>query len=1183
MFTRILFATAIFGFLVANETWAREFQNQARNPEEKIASTADLIDKLPDATAENALLQLLEDKDPEVCKETLSKLADVKQVSASTKNELVVLSGSSDPDTRRLAVVALSGRGIESNEEIDAVLKSLSDPIVSVRLAGANTAAAINSPTRCPAPEISKLLQDGEREVQLAALATLKKMKCDSSIAVTGLMETARSKSPELRLKSIETLGSIEGGADAAESLLVNIGVNDPDAEVRREALLAIGNAKSSEVENLKGLDRTIRDPVADVRGAAAYALAEWRGDNSHAYDLLQLLQKDPNEEVRYEVASAFQYARLNEKILSIAAISLLDKSPSVRFRGVLSLAKLGSKPGAADKPENGDDDSDYDPLHRLLEPDRPKWGADLFGACLANLSDPSFNTRFSMLDVVEHFSVDDDRVLARVAIMATTDDVYLVRAKAVEILPNLKMNRISLDGLIGATSDKYSYVRLRAVRVLGKLSSDDWPFTRPRETINGRLRMQTALASRLSDGDWRVRQASARTISKLYGKLNPYQFPYSDRLSTALRLALKDRDPDVRAAAALAFGDLRSATVLDVRALTAALFDENLVVETAVAKGLGRMVPDVHRIKQSVGLARISALSFVTMKGAVSGAKVDLRSIKKNCDVIDALIRRSVKPPAASVDLESLKSLASMTSAMNETLTAIDGGKLPEDPEFVDLAVNAVDIASPCVEKAATYITSRLDDPDPNVRMTAVYAVGRTPIVTPLAVSRLYESINDANSGVRLSGVFALSQIVANFDSNEKDRDKIVAALVSKLSDSSHDVRQKVVRSLLELNSIELLQQIFGSQDPDIRSDILDGLSSKRIPLVSVQSAITLALKDSDRKVRVSALLYLSSRGMEGQSFIEQVAPLLGDKSSEVRKQAASELGYFRSASSLAVPKLVELLNDKDDQVRGAAVETLGWIGPGSRDAIPELARLASGPNTAGEPLKALKALKKIGPEAAESLQYVRDHSNDKDQQELATKFAREFLQNTVPSVRISLKDGSEHNLEIRDGVIVMSVATWCPYSRKLKDFLSREDVKPYLQDFQVIFLLEDETDEVLAHVREQLKEEHGDWSSERKQELLQTIRTQVSSTGYFDPSFVTTLPGKHLQVVSLKKLYSDGFPEVLSPTLTDSDSPTLSESSWMNVHEWVYSDWFSEHVLMPDNLKRDFYPSSMLSLLGL
>jgi HEAT repeat protein len=111
----------------------------------------------------------------------------------------------------------------------------------------------------------------------------------------------------------------------------------DSDVKIRQFTVSALNRIEAPEAKNriVKALD----DPETTVRSTAALLLYEWN-NQKNVPKLLDLLQKDPNAQVRSQVARALENSP-KEILLDATLIALQDRDRNVNYSGISMLNKL--------------------------------------------------------------------------------------------------------------------------------------------------------------------------------------------------------------------------------------------------------------------------------------------------------------------------------------------------------------------------------------------------------------------------------------------------------------------------------------------------------------------------------------------------------------------------------------------------------------------------------------------------------------------------------------------------------------------------------------------------------------------------------------------------------------------------------------------------------------------------
>lgn len=1157
-----------FAWLLGNLPAAgQDHVELSKDPQKRITQLPALVGALPGSQGD--VRAVLADDDLHVRYEALKELTKQQELPQSVLSAVTQLASSPDAETRILAIGCLGRSPISEQAEVDAITTALGDPVATVRLAAIQATPTIEPSAKCLINNLLTSLEDPDTSVQLGALKILKDIKCDQSAAVPILAKLSeKAPSAQVRASALEALGNLTANTDSTADLLLRLALRAKDADVRRNAVRALQSVQSLKPEQVSSLAPLIHDSSSRVRQSAAITFVLLGRSDPHAAEMVAALQDDPDEGVRDFVAFALRYGNAETAFFLLLAKSLRDKSLDVKLDAVESLLKL-----AGDPDKSPEEDEAPDSTLNFLAPDG-QWPRDLVDASLQALSDPDSATlRESIAIAARRFEVSDESLVKRLAELGTADPDPWVRQACVRAIGNVATTQLTLAALIASTHDAYSIVRKQAVTSLGKLSRYEWPLSESRKAASSLVDIENALAERFADPHSEVKVAALNALDALHSSSDE-QIPQEATSKAAIMGALKDEDPDIREAAAKTLGPL-STSETEIDALVAALRDENVRVGVQAAKSLAAIGFSNRRVQQSVGLTEIIGMEFVTLRSVIATTTQELRGAKPRCHVIDVLIASVGEFQSSELQVQEFQSLAEIASNANAMITALQEGEMPSNPDFIKAATVAIDDCAPSVERAGSFLAQHLNDPDPHILAAAAEGVGNLELQSPdmaLALDRLSRNNNRA---VRNSAVAAIPGVVSpdDVDGARSAAEKLVTAA----SDTDSEVRVAAIESLTRLKSVGGLTQAFHNPDPDVRKAVLEGYITLGTPASEIEAVLKAGLKDSDRQVRLETLSYLSSNGIAAAELLNDVLPLLKDNNAAIRAAAASFLGFYKSDAAFAVPALNTLLTDEDFTVRSAAADSLGWIGSQSQDSIAGLASLLAD-DTVGT--HARVALQQIGIPAIAQLSQIAQSSSNKQQAQAAADVLKTISASEAPQVlRLKLAGGNEVGINLRSAVVI-AVATWCPFSQRLREFLLRDDVRPYFKGITLYFLLENETDTVIAHIQKELTEK--DWTEEHKKDVLAQVRRQVTSSGYFDQSFLSTLPGERYQVSTLSKLAVPGLPSILAVSATPPSAENLTKASWWSVYDWARSDWFSGHVNMPEAMLSELKSISGASVVG-
>jgi HEAT repeat protein len=1166
---RLVTYLVVFLCLATHPLLCQENGKLPADPQKRIDEMYANVAMLPGA--QDSVVAALGDEDLSVRYETLKELTNQDHLPQAVRNSVTQLISSQDSYTRTLAIECLAHTRVTDPAEKEAITNALRDPVTTVRLSAIQATPMLDVSSKCPIDDLLASLEDSDTSVQLGALKVLPKIDCKQTVAV-GVLGRLAEKSPssQVRTAALKALGNLSANIDETTGLLLQLALKDGDADVRREAVRALQSVQSLTAGQASSLSSLVQDSSSRLRMSAAYTFVILGRKYPDVLMMVSSLQADRDQGVRDAVAEALRYGETKKIFLVLIAKSLRDKSLEVRLDASASLLKL-----KGDEDDPADKDSGPDDL--ALATPGEIWPKELVDASLEILNQSGTALlRENIENAIRRFGVYDERLVNRLSDLATADPDPWCRRAAVRAISNTATTPRTLAALIATTRDSDLIVRKQAVMGLGKLSEYQWPLSEPRTAGAAFRDIEVALAARLDDQYPGVRIAAFQALDSLRAASpSVSKLPKLQSTTALVMAALQDKDPDIREAAAKTLGSLELSEI-EIKLLLASIGDDNFDVGIQAAKSLANIDFFNDGVKQSVGLMPITFLDFTTLDAVIARTTHDLASVSPKCHAIDALMDSLRTVRGSELHFQEMQSLADIASNANSMVNALQDGEPPPNRQFIKAAGSAVDECAPSIERAEGYLAQQLDSPDPQIRVLAVTAAASLELQSEKIVSTLERLSRDENREVRKAAVASLPNVLAKDDPSGPR--EAANKLVEATRDSDSEVRLAAVDSLVRLGSLEGLSQSFHSPDPEIRVAIIRAYTTLGTPVSSIAPILREGLTDRDRRVRLQTLSYLNAKGRGSPDLLADVVPLFSDSSGEIRAAAAALFGYYRADAAFAVPPLQRLLTDEDSKVKIAAAESLGWIGPPARESVAGLISLLTDEAVGTH---AQLALQQIGDAAIPQLTIAVQSSSDKNQAQQVAKVLEIIrLSQRQRLLILRLKDGDQQSINLQ-GAVVIAVASWCPYSRKLRDFLVREEVKPYFNGFSFYFLLENETNTVAAHIQEEFKD-HKDWTEARKKEVLSEVREQVAAVGFYDESFPNSLPGERFQVMALSKLAVPAFPSVLSPASAAASPEDMNKESWLGVHDWAASHWFSEHINMPEAMRSELESISGNSIFG-
>ena len=211
------------------------------------------------------------------------------------------------------ATAVLEQRGTAAVPVIRGTLQDQgADPVR--RKAALKAAAILGSRAVEALPDVAAALEDPLYAPE-AGLA----LSFMGSSAVTPIQEALDSDEAVVRREALRALGKLRERASIDPQIVVPVlleSLGDADAAVRHVAVTYLGIVRDRPAEEVKGLIGALQDPQAEVRQAAALALSSYGLDAEPAIPALTKASKDPDEDVQREAARALVHiAELKSRV----------------------------------------------------------------------------------------------------------------------------------------------------------------------------------------------------------------------------------------------------------------------------------------------------------------------------------------------------------------------------------------------------------------------------------------------------------------------------------------------------------------------------------------------------------------------------------------------------------------------------------------------------------------------------------------------------------------------------------------------------------------------------------------------------------------------------------------------------------------------------------------------------
>jgi HEAT repeat protein len=513
-----------------------------------------------------------------------------------------------DADVRLAAAVALwqvSGRGGDA-EPVLAALLTEPGTAVEARRQAAATLAQIGSPAA-----LQKALKDADVPVRLTGIGGLVRLGKNARAALCDFNDLA-ARDPDLNVRrsAVRALGQL--GRNLPEDQLATAKVlldrlNDPDKNLRREALRALRllDVKRVGEVTLPYMIEALKSPDEERRDAAETYLSQ---AGVKALPYLTPLLADPAASVEARVAAAEVVAEQDQEgRATVPALLKMaqDGKRQVRLAGLRALAAVQPQAGPA-VPVLVAALDDADPEVRAAAGNvLARMGAEAKEAVpqiVERLRRPAAEARTAAATLLGRLGpVARPAAPALLAVLKEDRDAE-VRAAAAAALSRVQAERAQVQPAYRvALKDMAPAVRRQAAAGLAQLGGEAVADllgaatdvdAEVRRTVLGALanlapppaEALPAFIRALNDLQADVRVSSARGL----GQMGPAAAPAVE----ALARALGDAQPAVRVQAATALGQIGAPARAAVPALKAIRRDPNDEVRRAVAEALEKFGP---------------------------------------------------------------------------------------------------------------------------------------------------------------------------------------------------------------------------------------------------------------------------------------------------------------------------------------------------------------------------------------------------------------------------------------------------------------------------------------------------------------------------------------------------------------------------------------------------------------
>lgn len=291
-----------------------------------------------------ALMETVETGDADEAAAAADEIADLGY-SASAAIPFLIEIAADPVSPNRVTAVEILGRLEASSDEAIAVLgDAAGDSNEAVRHAALRALSQVGAPAATVTDAIAEQLAADNPETRRLAARALGTIDFMEIAAEDALVAALDDPDPGVQAAALSAL--VQTGAelpDGAIGLLTGF-MASPDAEIRGDAILALGLLGPEAAELIPAIEAALSDESSDIRDNAAWALArmgEARAARSIPL-LARTLETDENTDVRAQAAWALgQLGAASENATDALQAALDDAEEAVRLEAYRSLKDL--------------------------------------------------------------------------------------------------------------------------------------------------------------------------------------------------------------------------------------------------------------------------------------------------------------------------------------------------------------------------------------------------------------------------------------------------------------------------------------------------------------------------------------------------------------------------------------------------------------------------------------------------------------------------------------------------------------------------------------------------------------------------------------------------------------------------------------------------------------------------
>jgi HEAT repeat protein len=914
-------ATGLFRVRVAAALWRTDFDAAGR--------------------AFHLLLEAVQDRDEDVCREALEGLtalseADADEVEAALPVLVAVLKDRQrrQPGTVLAAVRALLALGTDARSALPVLRAMLRENSPEIAQAIAFGLPEVAPKERELVPALVRALSHPDGSVRRAAAVSLERLGLRARPAVAALVRALADDDVAVRIAAAGALGGL-GDATAVTPLTELLKAGDTGAVgAAAEALHRLAPEKDEALP--PALIRCLREDPSDE----AKALAALRNIDSGAVVLaLARALREGDRDTRRTAASILGHSEF-----------FLSEDP--RFAGGRREQLAGSwaaVPALRQALHDGDADVRILAASALAGWDRRTKG--LASLLCEGLRSPDVLVREQALWGLFSLGPRGQDTLPELIRLLNDPDEADLHLLVLRVLGKMGPEaRAAVPALLRCLHDRPAF-RVEVLELLNRLADREraWRPLGEALLLGGDETASTWVWNRFTDDH--------------------------ERAVPALLRALGSNDPDRRRRAAMLLGHTAKPGSTEVVAgLTPLLEDGSPAVRVEAAASLAALDPE--------GPATAQAVAILTR--AARHARDDLRphavfllllhaSTWESLKIaeVSALMRELLHDPDAEVRQHALRFF--MREKPKDFPTILIETLRDRELRLRRRAADSIGFCGPEARAAIPTLVEMLGSRDSELRTFAAQALPRVgredgalagPLLEACRKTRsksfrkdLIWALGSLGKGSPAAAVPALVELLQDPDWVTQDwavrelnavdpGNPLILPALARVAAQDYPARQLSAKDFNEFGPglVADLGRLLRREEADQRLGAVLVLGYLRKQAISAAPLLRRALGDEDGRVRLEAARALWEVTEHGEAAVGALRGLVKGKDADLRRRAARLLGEMRAAARDAAPDLIACLKSPDRQLALTAVGSLGHIGKVAPAAVPALLELARG-----------------------------------------------------------------------------------------------------------------------------------------------------------------------------------------------------------------------------------------------